>query len=510
MTDALTDTTNIASTTNRKETAALIVASAGCAMTVLDTNVVGIVLPTIAKDLQASFAEVEWVVSTYVLCFAALLLPAGSIADRYGRRRVFLIGIALFAIASLACGLAPSAPRLYLARAIQGVGAAFLLAPALAIIGHTFHDEHARGRAWAIWGGIMGLTMVVSPLIGGAISSLVGWRWAFHINIPICVLLATAVLMLVKDSRDPTPRTLDIPGIVFFALAMFSVTWALILGPSQGWTSGPVALRAGGGLLLFSVFVWIEQRRAYPMLDLKLFAAWPFVGAVLAMFAYASSAQVMASLLPLFLQNGRGNGALAAGIGMLPFALAMLIFPQVGRRLSPYLDSARILTLGLAIVALGNLVMMFSARQHGELLLILGMAILGAGGGLLNGETQKAIMGTVPRHRAGMASGISTTSRFSGILLGFAGLGAVLASSTRSALEKAMPTANLPVEAGFIDSIVAGDLERAIGRYSPSVAATVTSIARDGYSAGFSHAFLAAGAIAFLAAIVVFVTMRRQ
>ncbi|WP_454840384.1 MULTISPECIES: MFS transporter [Pseudomonas] len=494
----------------RKETAILFVASTGCAMTVLDTNVVGIVLPTIARDLQASFAEVEWVISTYVLCFAALLLPAGSIADRYGRRRVFLFGIALFAIASLACGLAPSAPGLYLARAVQGVGAAFLLAPALAIIGHTFHDENARGRAWAIWGGIMGLTMVVSPLIGGAISSVLGWRWAFHINLPICVLLAIAVLTLVEESRDPTPRTLDIPGIVLFTLAMFSVTWALIVGPSHGWMSGPVLLRIAGGLLLFAVFVWVERRRTHPMLDLELFTAWPFVGAVLAMFAYASSAQVMASLLPLFLQNGRGNGALAAGIGMLPFALAMLIFPQVGRRLSPYLDSSRILTLGLAIVALGNLTMMFAARQPGELLLIVGMAILGTGGGLLNGETQKAIMGTVPRHRAGMASGISTTSRFSGILLGFAGLGAVLASGVRSALEQAMAAERLPVEPGFVDSIAAGDLERAVGAYPPDLAATITSLAQHGYSAGFSHAFLTAAIIALASAVVVFVTMRRR
>lgn len=479
-------------------------------MTVLDTNVVGIVLPTIARELQASFAEVEWVISTYVLCFAALLLPAGSIADRFGRRRVFLCGITLFALASLACGLAPSASGLYLARAAQGVGAAFLLAPALAIIGHTFHEAHARSRAWAVWGGIMGLTMVVSPLIGGAINSMFGWRWAFHINVPICALLAIAVLTLVDESRDPTPRTLDLPGIVLFALAMFSVTWALILGPSHGWTSEIVVVGALAGLALFALFVWVERRRAHPMLDLELFTAWPFVGAVVAMFAYASSAQVMASLLPLFLQNGRGNGALAAGIGMLPFALAMLIFPQIGRRLSPYLDGTRILILGLSVVALGNLVMMYAARQHGELRLIIGMAILGTGGGLLNGETQKAIMGTVPHHRAGMASGISTTSRFSGILLGFAGLGAVLASSTRSALEQAMMAAKLPIEANVVDNIVAGDIERAIGTYSPDLAPTLTSIARDGYSMGFSHAFLAAGIVALVSAVVVAVTMRRN
>lgn len=479
-------------------------------MTVLDTNIVGIVLPTIGRDLQASFAEIEWVVSAYVLCFAAMLLPAGSIADRYGRRRVFLLGIALFALASLACGLAPSAQDLYLARAAQGVGAAFLLAPALAIIGHAFHEEHARNRAWAAWGGIMGLTMVVSPLIGGAISSLLSWRWAFHINIPICLPLAMAVLFFVDESKDTTPRTLDFPGILLFALAMFSITSALILGPSHGWTSGPAALSALGGLLLFTTFIMVERRRAQPMLDLELFTAGPFVGAVLAMFAYASSAQVMASLLPLYLQNGLGYGTFAAGVGMLPFGLAMLIFPQVSRRLSLSLGSAHILTLGLAIVALGNLAMMLAARQHDGTLVVIGMTVLGTGGGLLNGETQKAIMSTVPRHRAGMASGISTTSRFSGILLGFTGLGAVLANGTRSAVERAMPIAHLPIEAEVIEGIVAGDLARAIHAYSPQAATTVTSIARNSYSLGFSHAFLAAGIIAMVAAVIVFLAMRQR
>jgi MFS family permease len=166
-------------------------------MTVLDTNVVAVVLPTIARDLGASFAEVEWVVSTYVLCFAALLLPAGSIADRFGRRKVFVGGIGLFALASLLCGAAPSAPALCLARSAQGAGAAFLLAPALAIIGHAFHDEAERARAWAIWGGIMGLTMVLAPIVGGVIAYGLGWRWAFYVNVPVCALLGSAVLPLI-------------------------------------------------------------------------------------------------------------------------------------------------------------------------------------------------------------------------------------------------------------------------------------------------------------------------
>jgi EmrB/QacA subfamily drug resistance transporter len=498
-----------AAPTMSRNTPLLLTASLGCAMTVLDTNVVGIVLPTIARDLNASFADIEWVISAYVLCFASLLLPAGSIADRFGRKRVFIAGIVLFALASLACGMAPTAQALYIARALQGVGAAFQLAPALAIIGHAFHGENERARAWAIWGGIMGLTMVVSPLIGGVISAYLGWRWAFNINAPICAALAIAVLKIVDESRDPTPRTLDFPGIGLFASAMFALTWALILGPDRGWTSNTVLLRALAGLGLFALFAVVERRRAHPMLDLTLFRSWPFVGAIVAMFAYAACAQVMASLLPLFLQNARGESALDAGVGMLPFALAMLFLPMVGRRLGKYLASYQILALGLFIVGCGNAVMSVAARSAGVPLLLAGMALLGSGGGLLNGETQKAIMGTVPRDRAGMASGISTTSRFSGILLGFSGLGAVLAVCVHDAVLRNLAAAHIPAAPGFVDRIVAGDFERATQLYPQSVVQSVAQLARAGYGAGFGNAFVVASAVALAAAVIVFCSMRR-
>lgn len=493
----------------RGGTAVLLIASLGCAMTVLDTNVVGIVLPTIARDLGASFAEVEWVISAYVLCFASLLLPAGTIADRFGRKRVFLYGIALFALTSLGCGLAPSAPVLYAARAAQGAGSAFLLAPALAIVGHAFHDEGARGRAWALWGGIMGLTMVLSPLLGGIVNSALGWRWAFHANVPICAALGIAVLRRVDESRDPTPRPLDFPGIALFAAAMFAVTWALILGPGSGWTSGAVLGRVAAGVALFGAFCLAERLRPHPMLDLDLFASLPFVGAVLAMFAYAASAQVMASVLPLFLQNSRGQSALAAGVGMLPFALAMLVFPQVGRRLSPWLGGPGILALGLAVVALGNIVMAYAAHRAGPAAVVIGMALLGTGGGLLNGETQKAIMGTVPPDRAGMASGISTTARFSGILLGFSALGAVLASNAGAAIRAGMTASGIRVDEAFIGRIVAGDIQSAIAAYPPTMSRILWAIAHGAYAQGFSRAFLLAAGTAMGCAVIVFLAMRK-
>lgn len=501
---------SITTPTTSRGTAVLLAGSMGCAMTVLDTNVVGIVLPTITRDLNASFAEIEWVISSYVLCFSALLLPAGAIADRYGRKRIFQIGIALFALASFACGWAPAAPALYLARAAQGVGAAFLLAPALAIIGHAFHEESARARAWAVWGGIMGLTMVLSPLIGGGINTVLGWRWAFYINVPICAALALAVARIVEESRDPIPRPLDFAGIFLFAAGMFAFTWAFIVGPEHGWSGNAFRVRFGAGLGFLVAFYFVERRKSYPMLDLSLFAAPAFLGAVIAMFAYAASAQVMASLFPLFLQNARGQSALMAGLGMLPFAIAMLVFPQIGRRLSVYLQSYQILTMGLAVVGIGNLAMMFAATHQSVPLLVVSMALLGSGGGLLNGETQKAIMGTIPRHRAGMASGISTTSRFSGILLGFASLGAVLAGGARAALRNGLNGAGISIRPGFADYVVAGDFERAMRLYPGELNRVLKHVAQESYGRGFSHAFLTAAVFALLASVAVYALMRRR
>ncbi len=491
-----------------KKTGLLLTGSIACAMTVMDSNVVGIVLPSIARDLNASFTDIAWVISAFVLCFAALLLPAGAVADRYGRKRVLLCGISVYGLASVACGLAPSTQALYVSRAVQGLGAAFLLAPALAVLGHAFHEEAERTRAWAVWGVIMGLAMVLSPVVGGIIDTYLGWRWAFHVNAPLCAALATAVVKCVDESRDASPKTLDFAGIGLFACGMFSLTWALILGSELGWRDPAVIYRAIAGVVLFSGFTIVELRRHHPMLDLALFASWPFVGAVVAMFAYAATAQVMATLLPLFLQNARGATAMTAGLAMLPFALAMLILPQVGRMLSRYWASHNILTLGLVIVAIGNLLLAWSASSGNSAILVVGMVALGSGGGLLNGETQKAIMSVIPRHRVGMASGISTTARFSGILLGFSGLGAVLAARVRSDILQKTSDMAVSIPPALLEQMVAGDARSAQDAFPGAVGDTLLLLGRQSYANGFSTAFLVATGLAAIAAGIVYASMR--
>lgn len=489
----------------------LLTASTGCAMTVLDTNIVAMVLPTIARDFGASFADIQWVVSAYVLCFASLLLPAGAISDRFGRKRVFLCGIGVFILASLVCGLAPSPRALYLARAFQGMGAAFLLAPALAIIGHTFHKEAERNRAWAIWGGIMGLTMVLSPVLGGFIDHYLGWRWAFFVNIPICTALGLAVMLFITESHGEAERRLDPPGIILFTSAMFGLTWGLVQGQAQGWTA-PVSLTGFAiGLCALLAFIRVEGAQRQPMLDVRMFRDPRLVGGVWAMFAYATCAQVMASLLPLLLLNGLGRAAVVAGFSMLPFALAMLVFPYVGRYLARFLSSPQILVLGMCVTGAGNLLAGLGAQSASWALIMPGMVLIGSGGGLLNGETQKAIMSVVPRERAGMASGLSTTARMSGILLGFAVLSGILATMIRAIMmgrcEGAQSCANAPSQA---DAIAAGDWPQLLSGLSAGMQAETLEQARLIFAQSFSYALFTAGAFALISALAIHRLLRTR
>jgi len=332
----------------------LLTASLVCALIILDTNIVAVSLPSIARDLSGSFADIEWVVSAYLLAFASCLLPAGSLADRFGRRRMLLLGLVLFGLASLACGAAPNLLFLDLARAAKGVGAALLLTSALAAIGNRFHEPQERMRAWAFWGACMGATITFAPLLGGVIASTLGWRWIFYINLPLVGLLAVMVMRSVEESRDTDAARLDPWGSLTFAGSLGYLIWAMIDANQVGWDSAQTLGRLVISAFLFGLFVMVERSQARPMIDLRLMRSGRFVGALLGMFAYAACAQVMMTLLPLYLQNGLQLSALAAGAGMLPFAIAMLVTPRLGMRLATRLSPAQVFALGLVLAPAGG------------------------------------------------------------------------------------------------------------------------------------------------------------
>lgn len=489
----------------------LAAASATCALIVLDTNVVAVSLPSIARSFHASFADVEWVVSAYMVAFASCLLAAGALADRFGRKRTLLLGLAVFFIASLGCGLAPSVAVLNLARAVKGVGAALLLTSALAVIANTFHEGPARVRAWAVWGTCMGLATTVAPLVGGMITQWVGWRWIFLLNLPVCAALAVCALRAIRESRNPNAGPVDVAGSVLFGAALALAIWALIEAPTSGWTSLATGVRFCASALLCAGFVQVQRVRQHAMVDVALFRQPRFVAAVLAMFGYAACAQVMMTFLPLYLQNAFGLSAVVAGTGMLPFALAMVVGPYIGAALSKRLPAMTLLSAGLLLIGAGDL---FTALCAAPIMgdahygfVALGMIITGIGAGVLNGDTQKAIMACVPPDRTGMASGISTTTRFTGIVSSVGVLGAVLAARTQSVFNARPEVTSVirrELDAGFMSRVLAGDAAGATAHLSPAAGAALRSAAHISFASGFAAALYLAG----LAAIAIAVSVR--
>ncbi|MDB6142188.1 MAG: transporter [Pseudomonas sp.] len=489
----------------------LLTASGVCALIVLDTNIVAVTLPSIARDLGAGFADIEWVVSAYMLAFAALLLPAGSIADRFGRKKTLVSGLVLFILASIGCGAAPNIVFLDIARAIKGVGAALLLTSALATIGHVFHDETERAKAWAFWGGCMGVAMTAAPTVGGLIASFVGWRWIFYLNVPVGLALLALVWRNIPESRNEQSARLDPWGSLMFSGSLLCLIWGLIEANRIGWDNSLTALRLAGGALLMALFVVVERLQRRPMVDLQLFKHPRFIGALLGMFAYAGCAQVMMTMLPFYLQNGLGFSAILSGLGMLPFAVTMLIFPKIGARLSTRVSPAGMMALGLTLVGAGNLLSGWAASFGGYLSFALAIAVTGAGAGLLNGDTQKNIMACVPRDRAGMASGMSTTMRFSAIMLAIGVYGAVLAGHTQQALKASLQVSapNWLAHAEHIASrVVAGDMEAAMQPLTDTARVIVQPLAQQAFVAGFGSIMWLAGLSALVGAVLVGTLMR--
>jgi EmrB/QacA subfamily drug resistance transporter len=489
----------------------LLTASGVCALIVLDTNIVAVTLPSIARDLNAGFADIEWVVSAYMLAFAALLLPAGSLADRFGRKRMLLTGLVLFILASLGCGAAPDIVYLDIARAIKGVGAALLLTSALATIGHVFHDEAERAKAWALWGACMGVAMTAAPTVGGLIADLMGWRWIFYLNLPVGVGLLTLVMRNIDESRNEQSARLDPWGSLFFSASLLSLIWGLIEANRIGWSAPLTSLRLAAGALLLVLFVVVERMQRRPMVDLQLFKYPRFIGALLGMFAYAGCAQVMMTLLPFYLQNGLGFSAIDSGLGMLPFAITMLVLPRLGPALSRHLSPAAMMALGLTFVGVGNLLCAWATGVGGYPAFAAAMAVTGAGAGLLNGDTQKNIMACVPRDRTGMASGMSTTMRFSAIMLAIGVYGALLASATLAKLKDTLASIapDLLSQAQHIASrVVAGDMAAALQILQPGARALIQPLAREAFVAGFASVLWVSGLVALFAAVVVGALMR--
>ncbi|MFP5319010.1 MAG: MFS transporter [Acidimicrobiia bacterium] len=482
-------------------------------MVLLDNTVVNVALPSISEDMGTSVAGLQWIVNAYTLFFASFMLTSGALGDLYGRKRVVLAGLALFTFASVLCGLAPTAPLLVAARALQGVGAAALLPTTLAIITATFPDGRERAQAIGVWAGVSALALAAGPVLGGVLTDSLGWQSVFFVNLPVGVLAFAVARRVVQDPDRPpeaTRRRVDVPGQVLAVVALGSLTSALIEGPSRGWGSplivGLLVLAAVAG----AAFLAVERRVDDPMLPLGLFRNRTFSAAVgvagLAFFGTLS----MLVYLSLYFQNVQGYSAVETGLRFLPLEGAIVVVAPLAGRISGRIGSRWLMTAGMA---LGGLALILLARvqpatDYADIWWNLTM--LGVGMALTMAPATAAIMGSVASTRAGVASAVSNTSRQVGAVFGVAVLGAVLTSRTRSALTGSLD--RLGVGEAARSRLVSGAGE---GTLAAGVdlggldAEAVRGAVESAYVSGLHSALVLAGLALLLASVTAAAFVRR-
>src|SRR5271167_3671332 len=352
-------------------------------MLLLDITVVNVALPDIQSSLHASFSDLQWVVDAYSLTLAAFLLTAGVAGDIYGRRKIFAIGLVVFSLASLVCGLSTTPLMLNLARAVQGVGGAIMFATSLALIAAAFTGKD-RGTAFGIYGPVIGGAVAIGPLIGGAITSGIGWRWIFFVNVPIGAIAVFITFTQIAKSEDLRVRRIDWVGFVTFSVSLFLLVFALVRGNDFGWASGKtVGLLVGAAVLMVAFFV-NERYTQDPMLDLGLFKIPAFVGLSTTAFCLAASIFAMFLYLTLYIQDDLGYGPLAAGIRFLPLTVLAFIVAPIAGKLTVRIHSRYLLGTGLLLIAIGCLWMGTTHASSSWTVLLPGFIIAGIGIGTVN------------------------------------------------------------------------------------------------------------------------------
>ncbi len=445
--------------------------SFGLFMIMLDNTIVNVALPSIQSDLHIGISELEWVVNGYALTFAVLMLTGGKLADLFGRRLIFIVGLVIFTAASLACGLAPSAGFLIGARVVQGVGSAMMNPATLSIITATFPPRQ-RGMAIGIWAGVSALALAIGPLVGGVITQQIDWSWIFFINVPVGILAIVVARLVIRESRDTSAeQRLDLPGLLTSAIGLFALTYALIEANTYGWTSGRIL-----GLLALAVvglvsFVLLELRQRVPMLDLSLFRNPTFAGANTVMLLVALAMFGVFFYVSLYVQNVLHYSPTQAGATFLPMTLCIVVLAPIAGRVSDRFGPRWLIATGMALVA-GSLVIFAQLDQHSSFWNIFpGLVIGGAGMAMSMAPTTATAMHAVPVDKAGVGSAVLNSARQVGGSLGIAVMGAIVASYVHS------PRTD----------------PRAIGEFVH----------------GFQHALVVAAGIAFTAALVAVTTLRK-
>jgi EmrB/QacA subfamily drug resistance transporter len=483
----------------------------GIFMLLLDLTIVNVALPSIEHAFHASLPDLQWVLDAYALTLAALLLTSGSLADLFGRRIVFAIGIVAFTLGSLLCGLATGPLFLILARAFQGIGGAIMFATSLALLANAFQGRD-RGVAFGVFGSVSGIAVAVGPVLGGVITSGIGWRWIFFVNLPIGAAAFVVTLLKVDESRNPAATRPDWIGFVTFSGGLAALVFAMIRSTADGWTSPLVVWSLVGSAVLLAAFVVAELRQSAPMFDFSLLRKPTFSGGLLAAFAISASLFSLLTYLVLYLQNVLGLSAVATGVRFLVLSGALFVTAGVAGRLTNRVPVKFLMAPGFVLVGVGLLLMRGITLSDSWTHLIAGLLLAGLGAGFINVPLASTAVGVVEPQRSGMASGINSTFRQVGIAMGIAALGSIFASKIRGTITGQLASTPLRgVSSKIVSAVLNGQTSVPAGVHpSPAVTHLVRTVAAQGLINGLNEILAIGAVIAFVAAVGSAVLIRQK
>jgi EmrB/QacA subfamily drug resistance transporter len=488
----------------------LLVVCVATFMLLLDITIVNVALPTIARDLKANFQDLQWVVDAYALTLAAVLLTAGALADRFGRRIVFVLGLAVFSGASLLCALAPNALFLNLARGVEGIGGAMMYATALALLAQEFHGRE-RGTAFGIWGAAIAASAAVGPLLGGALTDSLGWSSIFFINVPIGALCILLTFLRVPESRDPRGQRADWVGTVTFTAALFTLVLALIRGNDEGWTSGVILGLFAAAVVLMTLFLVSQFVQKQGMLDISLFRKPTFAGASVTAFTLAAGMFAMLLYLTVYIQTLMGFSPLQTGLRFLPFTVVSFFAAAITGRISDRVAPRLLLFVGLSLTGLSLVLMRNVSPTSSWTVFLPGFVIGGAGVGIVNPVLAFAAIGVVTPQRSGMAAGINNTFRQVGVATGIAALGAIFQSALTSHLTTELAgTPAGPKAAQIAKAVAAGGAQQVIKAAPHAARARASTAIHVAFTAALNDILLVGGIVAFVGAALALALVRHR
>jgi EmrB/QacA subfamily drug resistance transporter len=479
-------------------------------MIMLDNTVVNVALPSIQDDLGASLSALEWTINAYTLTFAVLLVTGGRLGDIFGRRRAFLIGVVVFAISSATAGLAPNDTSLVVSRAVQGVGAAFMMPATLSIITNAF-PPHERGKAIGTWAGVSALALALGPVVGGLLTEQVSWRAIFFLNLPVAALAVVVTLAAARESRDPgVPRTVDYAGVATLTVGIGSLVLALVEGNDWGWGSARIV-----GLLLIAVlglvaFNFAQRRVRFPMVEFAFFRSRQFLGANGVAFVVSFAMLAMFFFMALYMQNILGYSPLEAGIRFLPATVVIIVAAPIAGRLTDRIGARLPIAFGLTLAALALYLQSRIGVDTGYGYILPTFAVMGLGIGFTMSPMSTAAMNAVNESKAGVASGILSMSRMVGGTFGVAAVGALFQGISDHELHQKL--GDLPLssqqQAWFADNLGSGSAEAKLHQLDPATAHEVSRVLKETFVHSLSSSLRLSTAVAASGVVLALLTLR--